>query len=611
MWRMNSKNLLLFVSVLFLAFPSPRSGADVLTQRNDNSRSGLNLTEFTLTPSSLKSPGSFGKLYFRLLDANAYAQPLYVSGLETQQGKRDVIFVATENNTVYAFEDNPNDKNINSTPLWHTNLCRGIAAEELAHDLGGEPGDFGNLTTQIGITGTPVIDRADEVLYVAAKTKSNGRYLQLLYGLDIRTGAVLRKITIEGSAAGHGIASVNGRIAFQPAVQLNRPALLLDHGTLYVAFGSHGDVGDFHGWVFAYNPTNFKLKDVFNTTPNTVGKYNGEGGIWQSGCGPSADEAGNVYISMGNGGSDGTLGDYGDSVVKLMLRRGKFSVVGYFTPTNEVILKIQDGDFGSTAPLLLPGTTLLAIATKEGKIYLLDRTTMKGATRALQEVQVAPGPHYFGPATDYGAVRYWHIHGTPLVYQTDAGRFLYVCGEEAPVRAFRLAATNSNGLLRIEPTVAVATSDERAAFPPERAVMTNPPAANPDVWMPGGFLSLSANGNAPNTAVLWALMPLDGNANSRVVHGVLRAFDPVNFVARPDGSKKMPQLWSSDHDNDQTDDSLGMYPKFSMPTIANGHVIVTTFNEEEVGTNGVHRIKPGGLPATLAVYGLRAPPPAP
>jgi hypothetical protein len=129
--------------------------------------------------------------------------------------------------------------------------------------------------------------------------------------------------------------------------------------------------------------------------------------------------------------------------------------------------------------------------------------------------------------------------------------------------------------------------------------------ANPEVWMPGGFLALSANGDLTNTAVLWALMPLTGNANSRVVHGVLRAFDPVNFSIRSDGSRRIEQLWSSDHDHDQSDDSLGMYPKFATPTIANGHVIVTTFNEEIVGTNGLHQIKKSGLPATLTVYGLR------
>src|SRR5580658_5612879 len=228
---------------------------------------------------------------------------------------------------------------------------------------------------------------------------------------------------------------------------------------------------------------------------------------------------------------------------------------------------------------------------------------MRGATQALQEIQVTPGPHYFGPATNYGSVRYWNIHGTPLEFQTTNGRLIFVCGEEDPIRAFRLAAANSNSTARLESNASFATSDERAAFPSERSRLANPPVPNPNVWMPGGFLSLSSNSTKPNTAILWALMPLNGNANGRVVHGVLRAFDPVNFLTRPDGSLRIQQLWSSDHDNDQSEDSLGMYPKFSTPTIANGHVMVSTFREEVVGANGIHSVKSNGLPATLTVYG--------
>jgi hypothetical protein len=255
--------------------------------------------------------------------------------------------------------------------------------------------------------------------------------------------------------------------------------------------------------------------------------------------------------------------------------------------------------------VLVPGTSLIAIGCKEGKLSLLDYGAMNGPSRTLEEVQVTPQPHYFGSPTNFGSIRYWHIHGTPVAYDAPgAERFIYVSGEEDPVRAYRMEPGVSNSTWHIGPS-ATATSDERPAFPPERAVMTNPPVANPDVWMPGGFLTISANGSLPNTAILWALMPLDGNANSRVVHGVLRAFDPVNFVRRPDDSLKIPQLWSSDHDGDQSADSLGMYPKFSTPTIANGHVIVTTFNEEVVDTNGVHANKPGGLRAALVVYGLR------
>lgn len=584
-------------------------GVDVLTQRNDNCRSGLNLAETNLTPASVKLPGLFHKLYCRILDADVYAQPLYVSDLEIQGRKHNLIFVATENNTVYAFEDDPRQKNPYQASLWKLNLGPSIPTQELSKDIGDSPAGCADLTTVIGITGTPVIDRSNNVLYVVAKTKSSQQYSHTLYALDIRTGKILRKTNVQGSAPGKGLGSdSSGRLVFQPAIQINRPALLLDHNRLYIAFGGHCDVGDFHGWVFAYNPADFKLLDVFVTTPNTVGKNNGQGAIWQSGTGPAADAAGNIYITVGNGGYDANLGDFGDSVVKLQLRNAKFSVVGWFTPTNEEILKIQDADLGSAGPLLVSGTELLVTAGKEGKLYLLDHSAMNGATPALQEIQVTPGPYYFGPATNYGSVRYWNIHGTPLQFQTTNDRFFYVCGEEDPVRAYRLATPRSNGTVQLEPDSGFASSDERSAYPSERTRLSNPPIANPNVWMPGGFLALSSNSTKPDTAILWALMPLNGNANGRVVHGVLRAFDPVNFLTRPDGSLRIQQLWSSDHDNDLSQDSLGMYPKFSTPTIANGHVMVTTFREEVVGTNGIHSVKDDGLQATLTVYGL---PPAP
>jgi hypothetical protein len=525
--------------------------------------------------------------------------------LEIRGRKHSVIFVATESNTVCAFEDDPSDTNQRAAPLWQTNLGPCVPTEELSQDIGDPPSGCTDLTTVIGITGTPVIDRSNNVLYVVAKTKSSNQYANTLYALDIRSGEIMRKTLIEGSVAGKGVGSdASGRIQFQQACQINRPALLLDHDRLYVAIGGHCDVGNFHGWVFAYNPADFKLIDIFLTTPNTVGKNNGQGAIWMSGAGPAADEDGNIYVTVSNGGYDAASGDYGDSLVKLQMRDDKFSVAGWFTPTNEAILKLQDADFGSAGPLLVPGTQLLSTGSKEGKIYLMDRSAMKGATLPLQEFQVTPGPYYFGPATDYGAIRYWNIHGTPVQFQTAHDRFFYICGEEEPIRAYRLATATVDGKPRLEPESSFATSDERAAFPPERAHLSNPPVANPYVWMPGGFLAISSDAMKPNTAILWALMPLDGNANGRVVRGVLRAFDPVNFVTRPDGSLRIPQLWSSDHDQNHSEDSLGMYPKFSTPTIANGHVIVTTFCEEVVGTNGIHAVKPGGLPATLTVYGL-------
>jgi hypothetical protein len=322
----------LLVWTLVCLCGSPLPGADVLTQRNDNGRTSLNLSETILTPSSLKSNGLFGKLYSRALDADAYAQPLYVSGLDINGQRRDVIFVATENNSVYAFEDDVTVASLE--PLWHVNLGPAIPTAELSQDLGVKPDGCPNLTTEIGITGTPVIDRSNNLLYVVAKTKSVGQYTQFLCGLDLRTGAVLRKTVIQGSMPGRGPGSQHGHIDFQPLLELNRPGLLLDHGVLYIAFGSHGSIGDYHGWVFAYDARDFKSEATFITTPNTTGKYNGQGGIWQSGTGPAADGEGNVYVTVGNGGCDPQVGDYGDSLLKLRLQQGQFSVRGFFAPAD-------------------------------------------------------------------------------------------------------------------------------------------------------------------------------------------------------------------------------------------------------------------------------------
>jgi hypothetical protein len=603
----------LFLLCVIGIFASRSPAADVLTQRNDNFRSGLNLSETKLTPAAVKSPGAFGKLYSRHLDANAYAQPLYVSHLDINGKKRNVIFVATEHNSVYAFEDFPGDPNPNRPPLWQRNLGPSIPTTTLDEDFHDDPPGCTDLTTEIGITSTPVIDRARNLIYVEAKTKSHGQYAHTLFALDLRTGEIVHQTPIQATVVGRGIGSEDGKITFQPAIQHNRPGLLLDHGRIYIAFASHCDTGDFHGWLFAYDAADLKLIDVFITTPNTTGKYNGEGGIWQSGAGPSADEQGNVYVEVANGGYDPNVMDFGNSVLKLALVEGKFKLRGWFTPTDEEVLKIQDCDLGSCAPLVIPGTDLLIAAGKEGIMYLLDRAAMNGQVAALQEIQVTPGPYYFGPATNYGSVRYWNLHGMALQYQTPAGRFFYICGEEDPIRVFRLMATNLPGGFRFDPPAPYATSDERAAYPPERAYLQNPPVADPNVWMPGGFLALSANGHSSinsksDNAILWALMPLDGNANGRVVNGVLRAFDPAHFIHRADGSLRIAQLWSSDHDQNKSSDSLGMFPKFVMPTIANGHVIVTSFNEETIAANGLHYVKQDGDRAALVVYGLKSKP---
>jgi hypothetical protein len=326
-----------------------------------------------------------------------------------------------------------------------------------------------------------------------------------------------------------------------------------------------------------------------------------------SGQGPSADGKGNVFLTTGNGSYDGKT-DFGDTVIRFRLEGGKITLKDHFTPKNQEELKDEDADLGSAGVLLLPDSNLLLAGGKEGRLYLLDRASMG---QSLQDFQVTQGPAKKpAPATD---MRYWNIHGTPVAWQSKNGFFIYVCGEEDPVKVYRLDPSGPPGGWKFpfaqgQPNPPVAFSDESAPFPgfPRRPGETT---VREDVWMPGGILALTANGDDPKSGILWASMPLDGNANHKVVHGVLRAFDASNFVARPGTGMGVPkqvvQIWSSDQ---KPSDSLGLFAKFNPPTVANGKVYLAAFQEEEPvppSGFGVHKVKQDGLHAALAIYGLK------
>jgi len=421
------------------------------------------------------------------------------------------------------------------------------------------------------------------------------------------TGLDVRNAVIAGDAPGTGQDSVGGKIVFAPGHHLNRPGLLLSRGLIYIAFASHCDTDPFHGWIFAYDAATLTRQAVLLTAPDGPPGGTGEGGVWQSGHGLAADSGGNVYFMCGNGIYTGDGRNLGDAFVKLKVTGHAFDVLGWYAPPNFDLLRKMDVDLGSAGPLLVPGTNLVIGGGKEGKLHLLDRTTMTGKVATpLQEFHATldPLPRVAMPSRP-GDIQYWNIHGSPVYYEGPGGQFIYLCGEEEPIKAFRLAsATNSAGL-EINPTKAVARSDDRPGFPTSRANYppdtTSAASRVDETWMPGGFLAISANGIKSNTAIIWALMPWNSNANQRVVPGVLRAFDATTFgPARGDGSLLINQIWSSDHDGNTTADALGMYPKFVYPIVANGHVIVPAFNQEDNN----HAVIAGGNRAALAVYGI-------
>src|SRR5579872_3749560 len=294
---------------------SSSAQVNVLTFHNDNQRTGQYLAETNLTPANVNTT-TFGRLFICPVDGQLYAQPLYMAGVPiTGQGVHNVAFVATEHDSVYAFDADA------GTPLWQASFINPSAGVTTVPN-----GDVnsGNVAPEIGITSTPVIDPVSMTLYVEAKTKevsgTTTSYVHRLHALDLGSGTekfggpVVIHPVVSGTGDGNDGA---GHVPFSGLRQMNRPALLLAGGVVYLAYGSHGDTSPYHGWVLGFNAQTLQPQGVYITTPN-----GGLGGLWQGGDGPAADSSNNIYIITGNGTYDGTSkNDYGDSYVKLTDRK--------------------------------------------------------------------------------------------------------------------------------------------------------------------------------------------------------------------------------------------------------------------------------------------------
>ena len=360
--------------------PRLSPSTNVLTYHNDNASTGQNLTETILTPANVNST-TFGKLFSASVDGQVYAEPLVMTGVNitvgTHQGIHDVVFVATEHDSLYAFDAN------NGTLLWKDVVLTVVHGGTVTSVPSGDTSS-GDISPEIGITSTPVIDSSTGTIYVEAKTKEvvsgNNHYIHQLHAIDISSGSEklggpaviadsIGDTYVSGpTVKGSGDGSSNGTVFFDSLRQMNRPGLTLVNGTIYIAYASHGDNGPYHGWVLGYNATTLAVTAVFNTTPN-----GGLGGIWQAGGRVAVDASGFLYFETGNGTFDTTLnangfpnkGDYGDSFVKLAvdpttnqnnqnINGWGLKVVDYFTPFDEVNLNNGDLDLGSGAPLVLP-----------------------------------------------------------------------------------------------------------------------------------------------------------------------------------------------------------------------------------------------------------------
>jgi Immunoglobulin domain len=493
------------------------AGTDMLTYKNDLSRSGQNLSETTLTPSNVTS-SSFGLLRSLAVDGKVDAQPLYVSQLSVSGSAHNVVFAATEQDSVYAFDADT------GSPLWHVSL---LAAGETLSDSHG----CDQVIPNIGVTSTPVIDRsagAHGILYVVAMSKdATSTYHQRLHALDLVTGAEALNGPVEIAATYPTAAG--GSTTFSPGQYEERAALLLANGTVYTSWTSHCDMAPYFGWIIAYSSSTLARTAMLNVAANSGGVGPS---IWMSGGGPAADAAGNIYLLTANGAFETTLDangfpsgrDFGNSFLKLSTAGGSLSVADYFTMYNEVAQSAADQDLGSGGEMLLPDLAdssntvrhLVIGAGKDGNIYLVNRDSMgkfnpSGNSQIWQELS--------GSLTS-------SIFSTPAYFN----RTVYYGDVGATLKAFTL----SNAKLVAAPQSQTAT---QFAFP-------------------GTAPSVSANGAA--NAIVWA----HENSNPAVLH----AYDAANLAH---------ELYNSSQAAGNRD-QFGAGNKFITPTVADGKVFVGT-----------------------------------
>ena len=495
------------------------SGIDVITYHFDNLRTGQNVNEMTLTPANVRQ-ATFGKLGEFPVDGLVDAQPLLLSGLAIPgKGNKNVLYAVTEHDSIYAF-DADSISSTGGTVLWQTTAL--LSAETTSDDRG-----CAQVTPEIGITSTPVIDRSRNAIYLIAMSKDgNGNYYQRLHALDLTTGKERfgGPATIQATYPGTGQNSSNGKLVFDPKQYKERPGLLQIGGTIYTMWSSHCDFRPYTSWIMAYSADTLAQVSVLNLVPN-----GSDGAIWMAGAAPAADAGGNIYTILGNGDFDTTLNaqgfpsnrNWGNCYVKITSTL-PLTLLDYFTPLNTVSESNGDVDFGSGGPLLLPDTVdgtgktrHLAIGSgKDANIYVLDRDNMGkfngGADNIYQLItgQLSGGvyskPSYFNGTVYYGAVN-------------------------DTIKAFPV----TNGLLATSPS---SHSAHSFAYP-------------------GATPSISASGTA--NGIVWVV--------ENVSRAVLHAYDATNL------SNEFYNSSQAANGRDQFSSN-----KFIAPMIANGRVYVGT-----------------------------------
>lgn len=514
---------------------------DVLMNRYGPLSQGADVQEHVLNTANVR-PQTFGKLFSYYVDGAVYAQPLFVHGVVTAGGVRDVLYVATMNDKVYAF-----DATKVGSPLWLRDFSdeqAGVTPVPVSditnsNDL--------NIVGNAGIEGTPVIDLGTQSIFLVARTKENGRYVQRLHKLDLRDGkdqAVA--VEIEAREAGSALDARDGFVYFDPRAGNQRAALALANDNVVIAWASHEDLRPYHGWIMAYDEATLKQVGALCLTPDTA-----DGGVWQSGRGPAVDAHGDLFFEVGNGGWDGKR-NFGNSVIKVRVTNEGLRVVDFYTPHDYAHQNKTDADLGSTGPMLIPplawqpsgsGSTqkrnrqasaqavsggspkdLLVTGNKQGQVVLFQADHLGGLTPddggVKQAVDLKSGRVLAGPAYSGGDLFIWNEAGVPERLHFDG-----------------------------------------ALLEPEPAARGTVPAHG----SPGGSVTFSSDGGKAGSDILWATVSKK-SADHGNAGGVFYAFS----------ADTLEELWNSEDEPKR--DRMGTLVKFVPPLIVGGKAYIPNYD---------------------------------
>jgi hypothetical protein len=486
------------ITFLALCFVSLTAAAqvNVTTYHNDISRTGQNTQETTLTPSNVNST-KFAPMFVIQVDGQVYAQPLVLSNVNLgSQGTHNVVYIATENDSVYAADAN------NGTIYWHVSLGTPASNTQVG---------CSDISPEYGITSTPVIDTTTTPprLYVVALTMGDGDPLYQLHALNVETGADIFGLptTIGPSLDG---------ISFDSANQHIRPALLLENEHIIIGSGSHCDNPGWYGWVMSYSTSTLQQEAAFITEPT-----GNKAGVWMSGGGPAADASGNIYFATGNSAYF-LEPNYGDAIVKLSPPATPWPVADYFSPSAGDLMGNTDNDVGSGGVLLIPGTSLLVQAGKEGVMYLVNTTTGDMGKYCGYE----NCPDDIVQEIDGQDVGVW---GSPAYWNDNV--YFGSANQTPTADSMKAFSFNANGSGKLS---------------------TSPTSVTPEAYAwPTPIPSVSSNGTADG--IVWAL---------DFSKGFLRAYNAANL-----GSEIYDGVLGANYT-----------VKFAVPTIANGMVYTGTAN---------------------------------